>query len=205
VCAPGHYIGNFAGNYMTSLYANGTVPVHFSTKDSNGKPGFEFWLEAVTQPCPPNNEFCPEAVVKGGKLRGFATPFTDPDAGLNADAGASNPFALSVRFEIDLSGELDCAAGKFRGQLQNGCWDVFSVLLRFSGTLESGYDSASSTFTGGTWDITEMPTMNSTPPTGTKLGGTGEWGAKLADTGMSPIVTGKGLCDGMSGFDTPAQ
>jgi hypothetical protein len=47
--------------------------------------------------------------------------------------------------------------------------------------------------------------MNSTPPTGTKLGGTGEWGAKLADSGMSPIVTGKGLCDGMSGFDTPAQ
>jgi hypothetical protein len=82
---------------------------------------------------------------------------------------------------------------------------VFSVLLRFSGTLESGYDSASSAFTGGTWDITEMPMMNSTPPTGTKLGGTGEWGAKLVDSGMSPIVTGKGLCDGMSGFDTPAQ
>jgi hypothetical protein len=205
ICTPGHYVGTFSGTYKSSAWLNGTVPLDFATADFESKPGFEFWLEAVEQPCPPGTEFCPGATVKGGKLRGFANPFADASAGAMmpvAGAGATDPFALSVRFEMDLTGELDCATGKFRGRLQNGCYDVLSVLYRFAGTLKSDYDHITTTFKNGTWEITELP-MDSLIPPDPSIGGTGVWNAKLADSGAAPTVDGMGLCDGMTGLDTP--
>jgi hypothetical protein len=199
ICKPGHYIGAFSGNYRSAAWLDGTEALDFATGDFDGKPGFEFWLEAAAKPCPAGLEFCPEAVVSGGKLRGFATPFTDSSGGANAD----DPFQLSVRFEIDLTGELDCTAGKFRGQLQNGCYDVLSTLYRFAGTMKSGYDHATGAFTDGTWEVTEMPLDPSNPPTAA-VGGGGMWDAKFVGPGMSPTVKGKALCDGMTGLDTPA-
>jgi hypothetical protein len=197
-CAPGHYIGNFSGAYRSAAWLNGEEPLNFATSDFDGMPGFEFWLEAVEEPCPAGTEFCPGAVVKGGKLRGFAQPFTDPAAG----ADMSDPFALSVRFEIDLTGELDCSTGMFRGQLQNGCYDVLATLYRFSGDMNSAYIQSSSTFTAGTWTVVEMP-MDALIPVNPAIGGSGTWDAEFDGPGTSPTVDGSGLCDGMTGFDTP--
>lgn len=197
-CAPGHYVGSFSGEYKSGAWMNGDEPINFATSDFQGMPGFEFWLEAVDTPCPPGSEFCVSAVVKGGKLRGFATPFTDPAAG----AAADDPFALSVRFEIDLTGELDCSTGTFRGQLQNGCYDVLSTLYRFAGEISSDYDPNASAFTEGMWSAVEVPMDAITPPS-PDLGGGGTWDAQRQGPGSSPAATGAGLCSGTTGFDTP--
>jgi hypothetical protein len=201
-CAPGHYTGTFSGTYMSGAWLAGILPVDFATSDFEGKPGFEFWLEAVEAPCPPDLEFCAEAEVKGGKLRGFANPFSDASAGAMPDAGTgeSNPFQVAVRFEIDLTGKLDCRKGKFRGELEHGCYDALSVLYRFAGTIESDYEHTTSAFKNGSWKVTEE---SMDPLVAAELGGGGVWNAKLADSGSSPAVAGKGLCDGMTGFDTP--
>jgi hypothetical protein len=161
-------------------------------------PGFEFWLETVDKPCQPGSEFCAGAEVKGGKLRGFATPFTD----VNSPMDGSNPFQFSVRFEIDLTGELDCSTGTFRGKLENGCYDVLSTLFRFSGNISSSYQFSKSAFTQGSWDVKEMP-LDATAAPNPDIGGSGTWDAMLAGPGSSPTAMGKGLCSGMSGLDTP--
>ena len=204
ICTPGHYVGTFSGTYKSAAWFNGALPVEFSTADFDGKPGFEFWLEATETLCPPGIEFCPSATVKGGKLRGYATPFSDPNAGAtpSAGAGAADPFALSVRFEVDLTGELDCTTGKFRGKLENGCYDVLTTLYRFGGTMQSNYEHTTKTFKEGTWEAKELPMDSLIPPDPT-IGGSGVWNAKFTDDSKAPGTDARGLCDGQTGLDTP--
>jgi hypothetical protein len=189
-CAPGHYVGSFNGTYNSAAWGNGSVPLMVAAVESSGRPGLEFWLEKTEKPCT-TSEFCADFTVKGGKIRGFANPFPDP----NAPDGSVNPFAIAVRFEIDFGGELDCSTGQFKGLLQNGCYDVATMLYRFEGTAPATYDKATSAFTKGEWTVKEIPTAGVIFPPDQKIGGTGSWGAKLMDDGSSPVAAGMGLCD----------
>jgi hypothetical protein len=193
-CRAGHYVGTFAGKYRTAIFANGDVPIDFATMAVNGRPGFEFWLVQADAPCVPGNEFCVGAVVKGGKVRGNATPFVDPNASMPQNSG------FAVRFEINLTGELDCNTGEFHGRLDNGCWDVFGSLIRFAGTIDGTYALDQSAFTTGVWHVDEMMMADAAMPT-SPLGGDGMWSAAFMDESDAPVA-GIGLCDHDSGFDT---
>jgi hypothetical protein len=194
-CRTGHYIGEFFGQYWSGAWLGGAEPLPFATADVGDKPGFEFWLEAVDQPCAPGQEFCTGAIVKGGKLRGNATPFQDA-----ADPNTEGGLGFSVRFEIDLTGELDCMAGKFRGRLENGCYDILSVLYRFDGAIDGDYSLTTNMFSAGAWDVAEKLMPGAAPAN--PLGGKGEWTAEHSDDSTAPAGDGTGLCAGQSGFDT---
>ncbi len=195
-CAPGHYTGSFKGTYNSAAWGNGSVPLMVDAVASMGRPGLEFWLEKTAKTACTNSEFCGDFTVKGGKIRGFANPFPDPNAPPDA---APNPFALAIRFEIDFGGALDCSTGKFMGLLQNGCYDVATILYRFEGTAPAVYDKPTTTFTMGEWTVKEKPMAGVIFPPDSKIGGMGTWNAKLADTGTSPVATGMGLCDTPAG------
>jgi hypothetical protein len=190
-CAPGHYVGSFNGVYNSAAWGNGSFPLSVEAVPSMGRPGLEFWLEKTSAACT-DSEFCAEFTVKGGKIRGFANPFSDPTM---PDAGAANPFAIAVRFEIDFAGDLDCRTGEFKGLLQNGCYDVATILYSFDGTAPAKYDRATSSFTQGAWTAKELPMMGVIFPPDSKIGGTGAWNAKLLDDSSSPVAMGAGLCD----------
>lgn len=199
-CKPGHYTGRFAGMYRTPLWGNGSVPVPFTTVDAPGLPGFEFWLTRIDHDCA-GREFCADFNVEGGKVRGMASPFADPNLDPNAAAMAMAS-GIQVRFEIDLTGELDCRTGQFKGALHNGCYDVFGTLYRFDGTISGHYADHAAALQDGAWDIVEQPMAALIPPD-PDIGGEGTWSATWADDDSSPIAAGMGLCDGQSGFDTP--
>jgi hypothetical protein len=192
-CAPGHYLGELTGEYYSQVWANGTAPIPFATGEINGQPGMEFWLERTERECT-DVEFCADFEVKGGKLRGWAIP--------NADA--TNPMGggFGARFEMELSGELDCRTGEFRGELRNACYDVLGTLYRMEGTLGASYDTATDAFVMGDWALDEMPLPNLPVAPDPNIGGAGGWNATLSDDGSSPIAEGDGLCDKASGFDT---
>lgn len=193
-CRAGHYLGSFMGDYISGAWIEGETIV-FATSDVDGKPGFEFWLESMDQECPPDLEFCPEAVVKGGKLRGNVIPFSDPE-----DPSTEGGLGFSVRFEIDLTGELDCRTGTFRGRLENGCYDILSTLYRFAGTIDGDYSRTANEFTNGVWHVDELLMPGAMPAT--PLGGGGTWSAKYADDATPPTGPSTGLCSGETGFDT---
>lgn len=195
-CKAGHYVGIFSGDYHSGAWFGGAESIAFATSDTNGRPGFEFWLEAVDKPCTQGQEFCADAVVKGGKLRGNAAPFTDA-----SDPNAMPGAGFAVRFEIDLTGELDCRTGKFKGRLENGCYDILSLLYRFNGTIEGTYSGSKSAFTQGTWHVDEMEMAGAAAAS--PLGGNGTWTADYKDESPPPTGAGIGLCAGQSGFDTP--
>jgi len=182
-CKPGHYVGQLDGMY-TSPAAFG-LPVTITTDRSMAPagffdpgawgipglgpapmamempmdmleeeaPGFEFWLEASEEvvdcePVPGEEfTFCPDFKVEGGKARGIA----------------NNEYP----FEMDLTGELDCAAGKFQGVLENGWYEVAGVIYNYTGTIEGDYDSVNSEFFNGVWTVAEDVDPN--------FGGTGTW------------------------------
>lgn len=196
-CRAGHYVGTFSGDYHSGAWFDGSESIMFATNDVDGHPGFEFWLEAVATPCMPGQEFCADAVVKGGKLRGNATPFSDPN-----DPSTQDGAGFSVRFEIDLTGQLDCQRGKFKGRLENGCYDILSLLYRFDGTIDGDYSVKTSAFTQGVWHVDEQVMAGANTPA-MPLGGDGTWTAAFQDDSAAPTGPGMGLCAGQSGFDTP--
>jgi hypothetical protein len=187
-CAPGHYVGSFAGTYNSAAWGNGSVPLSIEAVASMGQPGLEFWLEKDEAPCP-NVEFCPDYTVKGGKIRGFANPFSDPNG-----SSSNNGFVVAVRFEIDFGGQLQCSTGQFMGLLQNGCYDVATILFRFEGTAPATYDRASSSFTQGQWSVKEQAMNGVIFPPDQNIGGMGTWGAKVTSDGAQPVAADMGLC-----------
>lgn len=187
-CKPGHYVGSFEGTYNSAAWGNGSAPLMVSAVESNGIPGLEFWLEKTEKECT-TDEFCGDFTVKGGKIRGNANPFSDP----NAPPGG--PALVAVRFEIDLGGELDCSTGVFKGLLQNGCYDVATVLYRFEGTMPGTYDKPTTSFTEGEWTVKEIPMQGVLFPPDANIGGMGTWTAAWQDDVAPPVTAGMGLCD----------
>ena len=187
-CAAGHYVGLFTGTYNSAAWGNGSLPLQIAAVSSMGQPGLEFWLEKSGSDCA-GAEFCPDFTVKGGKIRGFANPFSD-----GKDASDSDGFAIAVRFEIDFGGDLDCSRGQFRGLLQNGCYDVATILFRFEGTAPAMYDQKTSTFTGGQWSVKEMPMAGVLFPPDSNIGGMGSWQASLMNDNTAPGMASAGLC-----------
>ena len=195
-CQPGHYVGRMGGMYRTAAWGNGTVPVAFGTSDVAGRPGLEFWLERVDSDCTAE-EFCPDFAIKGGKLRGWGNPTADPNG--------EEPAVIEgwgARFEMDLSGELDCSAGEFRGTLTNACYDVAGTLFRMEGTLQADYNKPDNGFESGQWELDELPLPGVLIQPDPNIGGEGNWQASHQDDGSSPIEEGDGLCDKMTGFET---
>ena len=192
-CQPGHYVGSFDGTYNSAAWGNGSAPLSIAAVPSMGRPGLEFWLERSTGgACPVGAEFCGDFTVKGGKIRGFANPFSDGDKSSGNDP--QDIFALMIRFEIDLSGELDCARGQFRGLLQNGCYDVATILFRFEGTAPANYDPATQSFTNGQWMVKETPMEGVLFPPDANIGGMGAWQASLSNDNATPVSQGTGFC-----------
>jgi hypothetical protein len=191
-CAPGHYVGAFTGNYNSAAWGNGSLPLSIAAVSSMGQPGLEFWLEKSGGGDCGGAEFCPDFTVKGGKIRGFANPFSDGSA--SSGSSSSGGFAIAVRFEIDFGGELDCSRGQFRGLLQNGCYDVATILFRFEGTAPASYDQKTSSFTDGMWSVKEMPMAGVLFPPDSNIGGMGSWQASLMNDNSAPGAASAGLC-----------
>lgn len=187
-CVPGHYVGSFEGIYNSAAWGNGALPLSIEAVESMGRPGLEFWLEQTANDCA-GAEFCADFTVKGGKIRGFANPFSDPNAPADDDG-----FAIAVRFEIDFGGELDCSTGQFRGLLQNGCYDVATILFRFEGTAPAMYDHRSSSFQNGEWTVKELAMPDALLPPDPSIGGMGSWNATLANDDTAAVDASSGLC-----------
>jgi hypothetical protein len=191
-CQPGHYVGDFNGMYNSAAWGNGSSPLSIAATPAMGRPGLEFWLEAIPHNCRSDEEFCADFTVRGGKIRGYANPFSAPNM---PDDGNSDGPTLAIRLEIDFGGNLDCSRGKFRGLLQNGCYDVATILFRFEGTAPADYDPATSSFTNGMWMVTELPSADAWFPPDSNIGGMGSWQASLANDVEGPAAEGGGLCD----------
>lgn len=187
-CQPGHYVGSFAGTYNSAAWGNGILPLAVEAVPSLGRPGLEFWLERTEGDCA-GVEFCADFTVKGGKIRGFANPFSDGDDGRDGDG-----FAIAVPFEIDFGGDLDCGRGQFRGLLQNGCYDVATILFRFEGTAPATYDQQTASFANGEWMVKEKARSDSLLPPDPSIGGMGSWSASLMTDGAMSGATEMGLC-----------
>lgn len=192
-CQPGHYVGAFSGTYYSAVWLNGSEPLSIAATPSLGRPGLEFWLEQIPRNCRVDDEFCADFTLKGGKIRGFANPFSNVNAPANSDT--DNAALVAIRFEIDFGGELDCTRGQFRGLLQNGCYDFATMLFRFEGTAPGTYDPASVSFTDGQWMVKEMPAEDAWVPPDANIGGMGSWQAALANDHADPVAEGGGLCD----------
>ena len=191
-CQAGHYIGTFNGTYNSAAVGNGAVPLTIAATPSMGRPGLEFWLERIPRNCRSDQEFCADYTVRGGKIRGYANPFST--GGTSAAGSSADPLALAVRFEIDFGGDLDCSRGQFQGLLRNGCYDVATVLFRFTGTAPATYEPASSSFTNGGWRVMEQAPAGGWPEPDQVLGGEGSWQASLANDSAGPAAESVGLC-----------
>jgi len=192
-CVAGHYVGSFSGTYNSAAWGNGSLTLNIEAVDANGQPGLEFWLEAIDVDCG-DAEFCPDFTVKGGKIRGFANPFSDANQGDGAPDAGSEGFAIAVRFEIDFGGDLDCSTGQYRGLLQNGCYDVATVLFRFEGEAPATYNHAATRFENGEWSVKELANPGAVVAPDPNIGGMGVWDAALAPDGARPVDAAAGLC-----------
>lgn len=194
ICQPGHYIGAFYGTYNSAAWGNGSVPLSIAATPSMERPGLEFWLERTAPDCRSDQEFCADFTVRGGKIRGYANPFSNGGDASSGDATASS-LVVAVRFEIDFGGQLDCSRGQFRGLLQNGCYDVATVLYRFEGTAPANYDPATASFTDGQWMVEELASTDAWLPPDSDIGGMGSWQASLVNDAADPAADSSGLCD----------
>lgn len=166
-CKAGHYIGEFSGMYRSIAWGNGEDANALMVKSLDNAlamtVGLEFWLEESGVVCDPSDEFCGGFTITGGKMRG------------NADPNGTG--LILVPFEIDLTGDLDCDTGEFRGQLSNGWYEVAGARATFAGDITATYDSPNTAFTNGMWDVVEDPPMNAVFPPGKNIGGEGTWSA----------------------------
>jgi hypothetical protein len=65
---------------------------------------------------------------------------------------------LGVAFSAELIGRLDCAAGKFEGQIINGSYVYQAQTYHYEGWAIADYDRIRHCFVNGTWGVTE-PTI----------------------------------------------
>lgn len=193
-CVAGHYLGTFNGIYNSAAWGNGSYPLSIEAVSSNGQPGLEFWLEATQANCDSDAEFCADFTVTGGKIRGFANPFSDTDRSDGDSEPGSEGVAIAVRFEIDFGGDLDCSSGQFRGLLQNGCYDVATILFRFEGSAPATYNYATTSFENGEWSVKELPNPEALVAPDPSIGGMGSWDAMLVSDNTRPADAGAGLC-----------
>lgn len=180
-CKAGHYVGSFNGVYRSAAWGNGTSMLNVAASDSMGMPGLEFWLEQAEAACMPGDEFCADFTVTGGKMRGFANPFSsgDPNDPANDPNNPLSLFTLKVPFTIDLNGALDCSRGELQLTLDNGQYDVATMIYKFRGTAGGDYDSATASVVNGTWEVTEEMNSGALWPADSMIGGEGTWEATL--------------------------
>lgn len=146
-CKAGHYVGDFMGEYRSSVVFGFPVMVS-GEPGADGAPGLEFWLEKT----PGSGEIFS---VNGGKLRGTANgeyPFTG-----------------------DLTGTLDCATKKYVGRIENGVYLVGGLMYTFEGDVTADYDKLQNLFIGGKWLLVEPATGN--PFIGGELDWSAAWSA----------------------------
>jgi hypothetical protein len=151
-CEAGHYVGAFTGTYNPGgLLSLTPLPVASVDNPVTGAPGLELWLNKR-----PGSEIFD---ASGGKVKG--------------NANALYPF------EIDLTGSLDCTAGKFTGQL-DGWYDASSGLgiakSYFAGPVTADYDKITHQFVNGTWTVLEKQPDGGLPQL-VAPGGNGTWNA----------------------------
>lgn len=169
-CKPGRYVGNFDGTYRSQAWGNGETELMIQGQADplTMTEPLEFRLEKQESVvCSPGDEFCGGFKVTGGKMQGGADPF--------------NSGFFSVHFEIDLTGELDCRTGEFRGKLSNGFYDVATVLFYFDGDIIGDYDGTNASFNNGTWNVKEQEDPNALFPPGSNIGGEGTWNASWVE------------------------
>ena len=171
-CKPGRYVGDFSGTYRSQVWGNGdpaaALMVNGLADPITGVEPLEFRLEKAEEvQCAANDEFCGGFKVTGGKMMGGADP--------------SNTGIISVHFEIDLTGDLDCRTGEFRGKLSNGFYDVATVLYYFEGDIVGKYDSSTSSFYEGEWSVVEEPKPGLLIPPDQSIGGEGTWQASWVE------------------------
>lgn len=152
-CKAGHYVGSFEGVYRSQLWPEflGTPEIMVSAVPNllNGGEGLEFDLvERSDYECAPNEEFCFDFGIEGGRITG------------NADWFPLVGALLPVPFEMDLEGELDCENGVMRALLSNGHYEfAIALQIQFSGTASAEYVPYEYRFENGLWDLDEVPPM----------------------------------------------
>ncbi len=184
-CKAGHYVGEFRGDYFPGAFFY--IPITVAAVETNGLPGLEFWLEQKDGGCESSDEFCYNYEIRDGFIRGFADP-TASDA--SSDQASLIP--ISVPFEIELQGKLDCTARHGEFVLANGWYDWATLLYTFEGTATGTYDATDASFFDGLWEVGETgvkhpdpnappPPQPLPPPPGTIAGGSGTWNAQWVD------------------------
>jgi hypothetical protein len=128
------------------------------------------------------------------------------DAGTAQLADASGVTTLpdggmSRTLTMELSGTVDCATGKFSGEVRGTYRSVsfcdFGMTENdyfMKGSVSALFDPATRTFESGTMDLKEPPVLFAL---GGEAGGTGTWEAKLEPAAVVPAASPKGCLGGV--------
>lgn len=128
------------------------------------------------------------------------------DAGAPYIADASGVTTLpdggQVRsLTMELSGSVDCATGKFTGEVKGTYRSVSFCDLGMmendyflKGPVSATFDPETRTFKGGTMDLKEPPVVFAL---GGEAGGSGTWEAKLEPSAVTPPAPPKGCLNGV--------
>jgi hypothetical protein len=171
-CKPGRYEGTFSGLYFSSYTVVG-APVPVTDFDTSGKPGLAFTLNSTGAPADSNVEFA-ELEISDGYVDGVADG--------------------TFPFKAKLTGKLDCATKKLTAIMDGGYCLLGCLGLGklneapFKGPVVGNYDSATSSFTKGTWNLVEQPPLKT--PLGYYYGGQGEWSAHWVGEGTVDVDSG---------------
>jgi hypothetical protein len=176
-CKAGRYEGTFEGFYNSSYTFIG-FPIPVTALSATSAPGLAFTLNST----------------------GMAA-VTDPNSGADVvttgNLNISNGYVKGTAdglfpFNAKLIGSLNCDTKKLTATMIGGyCLGVCAGLgineAQFQGPVVGYYDSASSSFKMGTWDLIEQP-----PKMGAlgKFGGQGSWSAKWVGAGMVDVDSG---------------
>jgi hypothetical protein len=162
-CKAGYYIGNFMGKYRPGAFGFGVAPSGFEVDIAGGKSFFDDTLPPLAFTLSSESETIGEFstfTVGGGCMQGLATAV----------------FVTQSPFVAKLTGNLDCATGKFDGRLE-GYYTLIGIPgadFSFTGPLSSQFELADDSLKDGVWSVKEPP-LDSGEAAG---GGEGTWDAK---------------------------